>query len=289
MSQFKSQVSLHGLRAYITRLNSLVAEKAFVAGGEKGSIGRSGGNVVLPGSPGVVAVWQDFLGHIADTGAFNGWEFVNGDNDTGATGGVNFTSAVNGVVRLNWATSAQPGVAHNVGISTNAMKNWKANAGNLRFAARVKIPSLTAVQAYIGFSDSGGADMPAYDTGTNAAIGFLSNMTDGVGFLYSQAGGVTTWRGVATKGDSDQAMTASVSTVPSPTANVYDVLEVQLSQDSGQRADFFINGLHVGKIDNPLDAAVALAPGAWLCGTDTGTIQLDVDWMNISANRDSGT
>lgn len=289
MSLFKKLVTLHGLRTYLTRTDMLAVAGAFVAGGEKGSIGRQGGNVVLPGSPGVVALFDDFLGHVGDTGAVGGWEFLNGDNDTGVTGGVNYTSAANGVVRLNWATSAQPGVAHNVGLSTNAMKNFKANAGNLRFAARVKMPSLTAVQAYIGLSDSGGADMPAYDTGTNAAAGFLSNMTEGVGFMYTQGGGVTTWRGVATKGDADQSMTASVSTVPSPTANVYDVLEIQLSSDSGQRADFFINGLHVGRINDPLDAAVALAPGFWLSGTDTGTIQLDVDWVNVSQNRDTGT
>jgi hypothetical protein len=288
MSLFKKQVSLHGLRSYISRTDMHVAKGAVASGGEA-SVGRQGGTIVLPGSPGTVAVFDDWTGHVGDTGAVRGWEFVNGDNDTGATGGVNYTSATNGVVRLNWATSAQPGVAHNVGLSTNAMKNWKANQGNLRFAARVKFVSLTAVQAYIGFSDSGGADMPAYDTGTNAAAGFLSNMTEGIGFMYTNAGSVTTWRGVATKGDADQSMTASVSTVPSPTTNTYDVLEIQLSQDSGQNADFFINGAHVGMVANPLDAAVALAPGFWLCGTDTGTIQLDVDWVNVSANRDTGT
>ena len=288
MSLFKKVVSLHGLRAYINRTDKFVTPNAFVTGGEKGAIGRKGGNVVLPGSPGTVAVWDDFLGHIADTGAIPGWELLNGDADTGVSGGTTYTSAANGVIRLNWATSAQPGVAGPVAVSTNAIKNWKANQGNLRFAARVKMPSLTAVQAYIGFSDSGGADFPAYDTGTNAAAGFLSNMTEGVGFMYTNGGGVTTWRGVATKGDADQSMTA-VGTTPSPTTNVYDVLEIQLSSDSGQRADFFINGVNVGYISNPLDAAVALAPGFWLSGTDTGTIQLDVDWVNVSAGRDSGT
>jgi hypothetical protein len=179
----------------------------------------------------------------------------------------------------------QPAPAHNLGLSTNAMKNWKANQGNLRFAARVKMPSLATVNAFIGFSDSGGADMPAYDTGTNAAATFLSNMTEGVGFIYGPGGASTAWRGVATKGDADQHL----ATGKSPTANVYDVLEIQLSSDSGQRADFFVNGEHVGKIDNPLDAAVGLAPGFWIFSNDTGTTQLDIDWVNVSANRDTGT
>jgi hypothetical protein len=284
MSLFKKIVSLHGLRAYINRTDHFVSPSGFVAGGEKG-VGRKGGNVVLPGSPGTVAVWDDFLGHLADTGALPGWELVNGDNDTGVTGSIGYTSATNGVIRLSGVTSMQPAPAHNLGLSSNAMKNWKANQGNLRFAARVKMPSLATVNAYIGFSDSGGADMPAYDTGTNAAATFLSNMTDGAGFIYGPGGTSATWRAVATKGDSDQTSLTGIT----PTANVYDVLEIQLSEDSGQRADFFINGVNVARISNPLDAAVALVPGFWIFSNDTGTTQLDIDWVNVSAQRDSGT
>lgn len=286
MSKFKSQVSLHGLKAYLDRLNNLVSQGAFVAGGEK-SVGRQGGSIVVPGSPGTVAQFHDFLGHLADTGGLDGWEMVNGDNDTGATGSIAYTSATNGVIRLNGVTSMQPAPAHNLGLSTNAMKNWKANQGNLRFAARVKLPSLATANVYIGFSDSGGADMPAYDTGTNAAIGFLSNMTEGAGFMFGPGGSSTAWRPVATKGDGDQV--ASGGTSYSPTANTYDVLEVVLSSDSGQRAEFYVNGAYAGKIDNPLDAAVALAPGVWMFSNDTGTTQLDVDWIAVSANRDTGT
>lgn len=283
---FKSQVSLHGLRAYIDRLNNLVSNGAFVSGGDR-AIGRQGGSVVLPGSPGVVAQFNDFLGHLADTGGLDGWEMVNGDNDTGVTGSIAYVSATNGVIRLNGVTSMQPAPAHNLGLSTNAMKNWKANQGNLRFAARVKLPSLATANVFVGFSDSGGADMPAYDTGTNAAIGFLSNMTDGAGFMFGPGGSSTAWRPVATAGDSDQV--ASGGTSYSPTANVYDVLEVEFSSDSGQRVDFFVNGLFAGKIDNPVNAASGLAPGAWMFSNDTGTTQLDIDWINVSGNRDTGT
>ena len=282
----KSQVSMHGLKTYIDRLSNYVAQGAFVSGGEK-SVGRQGGSIVLPGSPGVVAVFDDFLGHLADTGGLDGWELVNGDADTGVSGGIAFTSAVNGVIRLNGIATMQPAPAHNLGLSTNAIKNWKANQGNLRFAARVKLPSLATANVFLGFSDSGGADMPAYDTGTNAAIGFLSNMTEGAGFMFGPGGSSTAWRPVATKGDADQV--AAGGTSYSPTANVYDVLEIEFSSDSGQRVDFFINGNFAGKIDNPLDAAVALAPGAWMFSNDTGTTQLDIDWINVSANRDSGT
>lgn len=283
---FKSQVSLHGLRAYLDRLSNLVAQGAIVSGGDK-SIGRQGGTIVLPGSPGTVALFHDFLGHLADTGGLDGWEMVNGDNDTGVTGSIGYVSAVNGVIRLNGVTSMQPAPAHNLGLASNAMQNWKANQGNLRFAARVKLPSLATVNAFVGFSDSGGADMPAYDTGTNAAIGFLSNMSNGAGFMFGPGGSSTNWRAVAVAGDADQV--AAGGTNAAPTANVYDVLEIEFSSDSGQRVDFFVNGVFAGKIDNPVNAAAGLVPGFWIFSNDTGTTQLDIDWVNVSGNRDTGT
>lgn len=289
MSMFKKLVTLHGLRAYLNKspLDQFVALGGFVAGGER-STGRKGGSVVLPGSPGVVAQFDDFLGHLTDTGAMpGGWEMVNGDNDTGATGSIGYTSATNGVIRLNGVTSMQPAPAHNLGLSTNAMANWKANQGNLRFAARVKMPSLATVNAFIGFSDSGGADMPAYDTGTNAAIGFLSNMTNGAGFIVGPGGSSTAWRPVAVRADTDQV--ASGGTSYSPTANVYDVLEIEFSNDSGQQVNFYVNGGFAGRINDPVNAATGLAPGVWIFSNDTGTTQLDVDWINVSALRDSGT
>jgi hypothetical protein len=286
MSHFKKQISLHGLRAYLSRLNALVARGPVASGGES-SIGRQGGTVVLPGSPGTVALFHDFLGHLADTGGFDGWEFVNGDNDTGATGSIGYVSATNGVIRLNGVTSMQPAPAHNLGLASNAMQNWKANQGNLRFAARVKLPSLATANVYVGFSDSGGADMPAYDTGTNAAIGFLSNMTNGAGFMFGPGGSSTAWRPVATAGDSDQV--ASGGTSASPTANTYDVLEIEFSPDSGQVVDFYVNGVNAGRISNPVNAAAGLVPGFWMFSNDTGTTQLDIDWVNVSANRDTGT
>ena len=286
---FLKQVSLHGLRAYLTKSSKMVAQGGFVAGGQA-SIGNKGGSVSVPGSPSTAAIFDDFLGHISDTGALPGWELVNGDNDTGATSSLTYVSAVNGVFRLSFAGTPVNTPAHCIGISSNAIKNWKANQGNLRMAARVKIPVLASVNAYIGFSDSGGADMPAYDTGTNAAAGFLSNMTDGVGFMYSNLGGSTVWRGVATAGDADQSVAGTSS--QAPTANVYDVLEVVLSEDSGQTATFFVNGTQLGstaKISNPVNAATALVPGVWLFGSDTGTVQVDVDYISVSANRDTGT
>jgi hypothetical protein len=279
---FKKQVTLHGLRAYLTRLSSFVTPRGFVAGGEA-SVGRKGGNVVLPGSPAVVASFEDFLS--SDTGGqFNGWYRVNGDADTGASGTVSRQAMTNGVMRISFAGTPMACSGDASGVTGGPIRNWKANQGNLRYATRVKLPSLASVNAFFGFSDSGGSEMPAYDTGSNTLIP-LGDAAEAIGFMYSNLGASTAWRGVATKGGTKQ----TVVHTSGPTANVYDVLEVQLSQDSGQTADFFINGVHIGRLSNPLDAAVGLSPGHWVFGSDTGTIQADIDWTNISADRDSGT
>jgi hypothetical protein len=257
MSFFTKQKSLWGLKAYISPQNVLVSQSTFAAGGEA-SIGRQGGNIVLPGSPDVVALFDDFLGHIGDTGAIDGWELVNGDADTGATGSIGHVSATNGVMRVNFAGTALNTPAAAIGFTGGLMKNWKANQKNLRIQARVKIPSLASVNAFIGFSDSGGAEMPAYDTGG----GVITNAADGIGWMYSNLGGVTNWRGVSAR---------------------------SVAGDSGDYADFFRNGLFVNRISQPVDKAVAMTPGVWLFGSDTGTIQVDVDYINVSASRDTGT
>jgi len=286
MSIFSKQKSLWGLKAYISPQNHLVSQSAFSAGGEA-SVGRQGGSIVIPGSPDVVAIFDDFLGHIGDTGAVKGWEFVNGDADTGATGSIGHVSATNGVMRVNFTGTALNTPAAAIGFTGGLMKNWKANQKNLRFQARVKIPSLASVNAFIGFSDSGGAEMPAYDTGG----GVITNAADAVGWMYSNLGGSTNWRGVSARsvaGDSgDQTINDTGGL--GPTANVYDVLEIRFGSDSGDYADFYRNGLFVNRINQPVDKAVAMTPGVWLFGSDTGTIQVDTDYINVSANRDTGT
>lgn len=289
-NRFVKQVPIHGRRAYLTRADKLVARSAFATGGEAAPNSNKGGTVVIPGAADTVALWEDFLAN--DTGQLNGWTRVNADVDTGASNSVSRQSFVGGVMRLSFQGTPLNAPNGAIGLvqSHGGIKNWKPNAGNLRFAARVKLPSLASVNAYIGFSDSGGSEMPAYDTGTNAAAGFLSNMTDGIGFMYSNLGGSTVWRGVAVAGDVDQSIAGSSS--QGPTANVYDVLEIELSEDSGQRAYFFVNGSPLGstaKIDNPVDATKGLVPGIWVFGSDTGTIQVDVDWVACSQNRDTGT
>jgi hypothetical protein len=281
----KKQVSFHGVRDYLSTENRHVTQDAFVSGGEA-SVGRQGGSITIPGSPATVARFDDFLA--SDTGGqFNGRSRVNGDTDTGATGTVSRQSMVNGVMRVSYAGTALGTPAAAIGLTGGLIKNWKPDQGRLTFAARVKLPSLASVNAYIGFSDSGGSEMPSYDTGDAGGIP-ITNMADGIGFMYSNLGGVTTWRAVSARSVAGDSGDQTVNTGITPVANTYDVLEFHMG-DSGEHATFFVNGVAVGRLTNPVEAKNALVPGVWVFGSDTGTIQVDIDYIALSANRDSGT
>lgn len=276
---FTKQVSLHGRRAYISDSDKLVSKSAFATGGEAAQ-GRQGGSIVLPGGVDVVAYFNDFLG---DTGYLAGFTRMQGDTDSGATSTAAKVAGSNGVFRLSHQGTPLRAPSMAIGIS-QVLKQWKPNAGNLHMQARVKIPSLASVNAFIGFTDSGGSEMPAYDTGG----GIITEAADAVGFAYSNLGGVTNWRVISARSVAADSGDQSLDTAKAPTANTYDVLGLQFSADSGEYVDAYVNGAKVGRISQPTNAATALNFGVWVFGSDTGTIQVDVDYVNISANRDTG-
>lgn len=278
----RKQVSLHGVRDYLSTENRHVTQDAFVSGGEA-SVGRQGGSIVVPGSPATVARFDDFLA--SDTGGqFSGWARVNGDTDTGATGSVARQSMVNGVMRISFQGTAQPAPTRPVGLTNGLIKNWKPDQGRLCFGARVKLPSLASLNVFVGLTDSGGAEMPAYDTGG----GVITEAADAIGFIYSNLGSLTTWQGVSARSVAGDSGDQTVATGVTPTANTYDVLEFCMG-DSGETAIFRVNGVAVGRLQNPVEAKTALTPALLVFGSDTGTIQMDVDWVGISAARDTGT
>ena len=284
---FKKLVSLHGLKDYLSTesrrsTGKHISQDGFASGGEK-SVGRQGGTIVVPGAPATVAEFEDFLG--TDTGTLNGWSRVNGDVDTGASSSVARQSMTNGVMRISFqGTALNVPETGTIGLTKGLIKNYKPDAGRLQFVARVKLPSLASVNAFIGFSDSGGSEHPAYDTGG----GIITPAADAIGFIYSNLGSITAWTAVSARSVAADSGDQSATTGKTPVANTYDVLEIRMG-DSGEYADFFVNGEHTNRFTNPVEAKNRLTPGVWVVGSDTGTIQVDVDYIGISAARDSGT
>lgn len=275
-------MSMDILKSIRGRLFGLSANEQAMARG--GFVGGGNGKpaIVLPGAPDTVAVFDDFLGDLV------GDEWIVGSSDTGQTGtGVLATSAVsatNGVFRLTSSASSTQTPAGGA-QSINTPPNWKANQGRVRFAARVKIADLAKNNVYVGLTDTGGTELAVYDTGG----GVITPAGDYVGFLKGGGAGATgnslTWRAVAGKAGTDQIATTGVT----PTANVYDVLEVELPGSDGGVANFYINGKPVAQFTSAaVTPTVALAGGVWRANTEAAADAVDVDYINISAARDTG-
>lgn len=263
--------------------DEVIARSGFVSGGEDRPA------IVLPGNPDTVALFDDFLGDlVADE-----WAYVEGD--TGYSGAL--TTATNGIFRILSSNTGGLAPTSAAALTQGLFKNWKANQGGpkngrLRLTARVKLENITRTadrtHAFIGFSDSGGAEMPAYDTGA----GIISNAADLVGFLFAP-GGDTGWSLISAKstaGDSGDQL-AIAGTTYTPVANVYQTLEVEVRSgisDTGGAAHFWIDGKKVGSINSPVGSAIALTPWIGMWVQDTGDQYFDIDYVAISAPRDSG-
>lgn len=302
----KNQVSLHGGRAYLTKDDQLVGRNGFVAGGiDKPAI-------VLPGSPDTVAIFDDFLGDTGRSlraGTDFYWRGFDGDtgNDTGTN--IHLVPGTNGIVRLEMSTTnshSGAAVGPGFGVGFCGALEWKGNQGSgpndskngLRFAARLKASGYTdtgrQINIWAGFTDVTGLEAPIYDTGG----ALQANANDAVGFWYS-GGADTGWSGVSVNGGGtpqqvhlDNTRQGIRSAGGTNNSNTYDVLELELHHgpsDTGGTVTFYVNGQPKGSLSGPVAMNVALTPQIyqWCSDTGGGTI-VDVDWVNVSAPRDTG-
>jgi hypothetical protein len=183
-------------------------------------------------------------------------------------------------------------------LTQGLFKNWKPDAGfpnsKLRLTARIKSQTVSATedtgrpQIFVGFSDSGGAEMPAYDTGA----GVITNAANAVGFLYATTGLVSNWQLIGAKSTAGDSGDQTANSGVAPVANTYTTLEVEIKSgrgDTGHTAHFWIDGIKRGTISSPVNSATALTP--WIGGffQDTGAGNfIDIDYVAISQPRDTG-
>lgn len=280
---------LHRRTLGINHEGQVMSRPGFASGGEDGRA------VFHHSSPTTVVMFEDFIGLTGgDTGELStryGTQLIIGFSDTGqivprqgpSGPAATFT---NGVFRMtSSATSAQDPVAGCQSLNTPA--NFKANSGetmsrSLRMGARLKTNTLAGNSVFVGFTDSGGTEMPAYDTGG----GILTPAADYAGFIWSGEGGATqqAYRFVTGKAGVDQAATTGIT----PTAGVYDSLEVEISPN-GNVATGYINGKAVAQITgNAVTSNVYLAAGIWRANTDGAANALDIDWITAASQRDTG-
>jgi hypothetical protein len=291
----------------ISKDDQIVASAGYVAGGD----GKPA--IVFP-APDTVALHDDFLTDLSGTSAVDtgaaGLYFLAKCTDTGVKGAL--ANATNGVFRITPTvtfTTATP-TAASKSIVGKAL-NWRVNqgpntSGRLRMGARFaattyNVKPLTAGDVsgfFVGFTDTISHEVPFYDTGRGGDSGAsaVSPASDAVGFLWG-TGGDTGIRGVSTTsgsgGANDSGDQQVTLTTVKPTDNRYITLEVELTRslgDTGGTAAFFIDGQLKGKISSPLNPTVALTPiVSWYSYDTGGTPNLfDIDWVNVSAPRDTG-
>jgi len=309
----KIQKSILGRKVGLSEQNELVARGGYVAGGgDKPSI-------VYP-SPDTVAYFDDFLGTKLDTGAAGVWRPILGTD----TGGENLVSTLAGagdtgsivggaaVIRVsNNFTLAGGGTgATTVAALVGTGKHYPADAGRLHLAARVR-PNDTGANGsrviFVGFSDdTGTVEFPIYnDTGTKSAASTSGDLTaiatNVVGWLCDAitdtgASQPTANRWTAVSADAGTVTTAPIQASKGAASRAWDVLEVDVDRDAGDTggvARFYLNGVGVGEIASPVASTAKLTPwigiAARTAGTDTGSSEMQMDWINVAVARDTGT
>lgn len=267
----RKQVSIHGKRAFLDKDDVLTGSGGMAAGGIDKPI------VVYPG-PDVAALYDDFHG---DALAGRWIPYEGTDTGAHATQGI-LSVTTNGVARLLSGTGYASLAQTIAGLRSG--RQWKADQGNLRWYARVKLPEITNTSAFFGFTDdTGTVEAPIWeDTGSVAQV---ATAADAVGFLFDTANSHTAWQLVGVKASS---VKTPVDLSSGPTANVYVDLEIEI--DASGNAAFFMDGAYVGKIDAAVTATVALAPvvSVWPHVANAAK-SVDIDMIAVSALRDTGT
>jgi hypothetical protein len=138
---------------------------------------------------------------------------------------------------------------------------------------------------FVGFTDNAAMEMPVHDTG-GAAGGITATASNAVGFMHN-SNGDTGWVGVGVDGGVVQSALLGEAEA---TNNKYVTVEVEVHRglsDTGGTATFYIDGIPQGQINNPCNSSTALTPVIAMYDTGGASV-LDVDWVNVSAPRDTG-
>lgn len=290
------QKSIHGLDVFTSTDAMLVARRGFVAGGNDKPA------IVLPGSPDITAIFEDFYGspdnQNDDTGkAVTSSPFNARYGDTGHKSRYR-VGTNNGVFALFQTPSATAALAPGSGVSLQGGANFDPDQGPgdypnwLRLACRLRLENVTRtakrIHVFAGFTDIQTYEYPAYDTGA----GVISAATDYMGFMFSP-GGDTGWSGVAGKGTAGDSGDQVVALDTGVAANIYDTLELEYRRDAGDTGGvvtFWVNGEPKGRIVSPVrSSGASLAPCVFAFQQDTGGEYVDIDWINVAALRDTGS
>jgi hypothetical protein len=227
---------------------------------------------------GAAVLFDDFLGDLladewavdsAKTGTNFAISATAGGADTPGHGG--------------WAVGVTDADADNANEALVAELNWyaeKAGNGMLVMEARIILPLITAVAAYVGFTDAlDDGDLPQ-EIGSSQDI--TSNAEDAAGWGFDTDATTDVFYGVAV----DSAATGDTADVvgSAPVADTPMVLRVEL--DAVGTAYFYQDGLYKGSDDAGLTPSVALTPYAGVENRSSSAAKsLEVDYILVACAR----
>ncbi len=256
--------------------------------------------------------FKSFVQHSSPTRTVSFTDFINDtgvtvagqtDNQYSAVKGdtghyANLVNATNGVMRLQ--ASATGSLQAKTGLVQTL--SWKPNQGfgaanhvkphPFRVASRFRYTDTGAkgINIWFGFTDSVAIEHPVIDTG-GAIISAASNA---VGFGIStkgQSGEGTNWIGYAVNADVNADPVALDSGSTLAPAGGYHVYELEVKHgpgDTGGVANFYIDGKSVGRLESPVVLTTPMTPAIYVWGDTGGKQLLDIDYIEVSAPRDSG-
>ena len=156
--------------------------------------------------------------------------------------------------------------------------NWYANK-NCGMFAKVKLSSIAAISAFVGFSDA--------KTEANDLIQFSYSGTtltdtasDAAGWLFDTDSTNDYWNMVNTAGNTE----AVQETTTAPVADTYAIVGVTFKWDgtsSTADATFWYNGAQVGFKASAITAATALTPILAVINRTTAAKVLSTDWILV--------
>lgn len=265
------QTSIHGRKIGLDSQGRLIVP-AGIRTGDHGSQFDSA-------APAVVAWTDDFTGgsQAFSTTIVDGWRSRKGSD--GACVDWTVTPALNGtVVGTIGNTTATMAVS---GVQLDRGLDYRADAGDLVFEARVKLSVITNIAVFLGFTDQTAAlEMPIQSAAS--ADTFTTNATDAVGVMFDTSMTTAKWWLTGVANDVDATMANSAL---APVAATYETWRVALS--AAGVATFFRNGLMIGA---PLQTAVTptilLTPViAAFNRTTAGAPTVTADYVHVSSLR----
>lgn len=257
--------SLHGRFFGTTDTGGLMAPKGLI-------LGEYGSQFASP-APDRVVIFDEFEG----AAILGMWAVAKGSD--GAAANFAISPLQNGVVLATTGAGAGATMAVN-GVQISGELNYKANAGELEFEARVQMAAITTVSVFVGLTNQRAA-LQAPANGTGGGNGVTFNAADCVGVLFDTTMTLADWWLV---GQAASVPATSQDSTFAPVAATYETWHISVDALGG--ATFFRNGTQVGT-----RMAGAVTPTVLVCPAVTGfrrsaaSTTLQADYLYAAGTR----